>query len=95
MVSVDSHLFDKQAGSMNQSELSQLFDPDTIHRAMRVPTHITAAEAYQVSRSAKRLRLAKGAQAKRKIAQQMAETDRLILCRCLADPEYLNTCVSA
>lgn len=79
---------------MNQSELVHLFGQDTIHRAMNAPTHITAAEAHQVSRSARRLRLAKGAEARRNIAQQLGETDRLILCRCLADPEYLNKCIS-
>lgn len=94
MVSVNSHLFDKQAGSMNQGELVHLFGPETIHRAMRVPAHITSAEASQVGRSAKRLRLAKGAEEKRKIAQQMAEAEKLILCRCLADPEYLSKCIN-
>jgi hypothetical protein len=94
VVSVNSHILDKQAGSMNlQSELDHLFGSDTMLRAMAVPAQITAAEADRVSKSARRLRLAQGVEEKRKVAQQMAEADKLILCRCLADPEYLHKCI--
>jgi hypothetical protein len=77
-----------------QNELIHLFGPDIIAKAMTVPAQITAAEAYRVSRSARRLRLAQGPAEKRGIAQQLAEADKLILCRCLADPGYLHKCVS-
>jgi len=76
------------------NELIDLFGSDITDRAKTVAAQISAAEAYRLSRSARRLRLAKGPEEKRGIAQQLAEADKLILCRCLADPMYLHMCVS-
>ena len=79
---------------MIDRELTALFGPEILQECWTVPTDIRAGQAKRVAVLANQLGNAGTPEAQRGLIRAMAPTDRLLLCRWLADREYAANCLS-